>query len=149
MLALALTGCGKNSQDDVLSTINREEPYTATLPSVTTQIETDDTTEDMILVGTISGVSSSVNIRSEASTSGTILGSAQAGEQYLVTEENAYEGWHRIDYNGQDGFIYADYLSITACSADMLGTLQTGNNADTSNPGDTTDTPDTAGAEIN
>ncbi len=145
-LAAVLTGCGKKAGTDVLSAINREEPYTATLPSVTTQIQSQKTNENRILIGTVTGVASSVNIRSEASTSGAIVGSAKPEEKFLVTEENAYEGWHRISYNGQDAFISADYLTVTEGTLDMLGNQNTGepgDAGDSSQPSDTGETSNT------
>ena len=50
----------------------------------------------------------SVNVRSEPSTDGYIMGSYTAGSK--VERKGEIDGWIEIDYNGQTGYIYSDYL---------------------------------------
>ena len=54
-------------------------------------------------------VSEAVSIRSEASTDSQKLGSAYKGDKFKLYEEA--NGWYRIDYNGQTGYIKSDYAS--------------------------------------
>ncbi len=51
---------------------------------------------------------SSVNVRSQPSTNGAILGAYMAGTK--VEKLGEQDGWIQIDYNGQTGYIYSDYL---------------------------------------
>ena len=57
---------------------------------------------------TMTVTASSVNVRSEASTYGNILGSYPEGSKVVPLGET--DGWIQVDYNGQTGYIYSDYL---------------------------------------
>ena len=52
---------------------------------------------------------SSLNVRSGASTSDSIIGSLQAGAQ--VTIIGKVNGWDKIVYNGGVGYVYAEYIN--------------------------------------
>jgi len=119
MITMVFAGCAGKT-DDLLSTIDREAPYTAQLPSVITSIEPDEPDEVEVLIGTVSGATGAVNVRSEPSINGIVIGSVMPGEKYLVTEEFAAEEWHKVKYNGSVGFVHANYLTVTTGTMDML-----------------------------
>lgn len=50
----------------------------------------------------------SVNVRSKPSTSSGILGSAKKGETYTKLDET--DGWTKIKYKGETGYIKSDYV---------------------------------------
>lgn len=52
-----------------------------------------------------------LNVRSQASTSGQILGTVNKGETYIILSES--KGWLKINFNGQDGWISGAYTDIT------------------------------------
>ena len=52
-----------------------------------------------------------VNVRTEASTDGTRLGTLSTGDS--VTRTGETNGWSIISYNGQTGYVKSDYLSTT------------------------------------
>ena len=52
-----------------------------------------------------------VRIRSEASTDSSILTQVTAGDQLEVLDESL-DGWVMIEYNGQEAYICADYVSV-------------------------------------
>ena len=109
LFSVVLTGCGNKATEEILANMDREAPYTAELPSVVTSIDPEKDEVEEVLIGTVSGATGSVNVRSEPSTNGIIIGSAMPGERYLVTEEFAEETWHKIRYKGSVGFCYHRY----------------------------------------
>ncbi|MBR1470920.1 MAG: SH3 domain-containing protein [Lachnospiraceae bacterium] len=64
--------------------------------------------EDKILCAT-PDAQNAVNVRSGAGTNYDKLGSAYSGEEYVV-EHVQTNGWTKIDYKGQTGYIHNDYL---------------------------------------
>jgi len=71
-------------------------------------------------VGTITG--SSVRMRSEASTSSSIVTMMDVDYKVAVTG-NAPEGWYAIAYNGSSGYVSADYLSLVTGDFEAPGRL--------------------------
>ena len=51
-----------------------------------------------------------LNVRSFCSTDSTVLGKVKKGSIFVVLSKNS--GWYGIDYNGQKGFVSADYVSL-------------------------------------
>lgn len=52
-----------------------------------------------------------VNLREEKSTNSNVITVIPAGSKVQVID--AEEEWYEVDYNGQRGFVYSDYLSKT------------------------------------
>lgn len=52
-----------------------------------------------------------LNVRSQASTNGQVLGTVNLGEAYPVLAES--RGWLKINFNGQDGWISGSYTELT------------------------------------
>ena len=69
---------------------------------------------DRTYTGTIINCKENVNVRSSASKSGKILGTAALGSEWTVTGANCADGWHQIDYNGKTGYISSAYVALTA-----------------------------------
>ena len=62
---------------------------------------------------------SGLNLRSQPSTEAPILATANSGECVVVLgQEN---GWYRVNYNLQEGYMNADYLSVSAVENAELG----------------------------
>ena len=57
---------------------------------------------------------SDVNVRSSASTSGSILGTASSGMSVSVTGLD--NGWYKLSYNENTGYIRSDYVDLTSGS---------------------------------
>lgn len=51
---------------------------------------------------------SSVNVRDSGGMNSSVIGALETGEQVKVLSEDG--GWYEIDYEGQSGFVYKDYL---------------------------------------
>ncbi len=49
------------------------------------------------------------NVRADANTSSEILGRLQAGDQ-IKKLENAGDSWIKVEYNGQEAYVYSDLL---------------------------------------
>lgn len=52
-----------------------------------------------------------VNIRAKASADADVIGTLIAG--YSITRTSDSNGWSKVDYNGQTGYIKSDYLTTT------------------------------------
>ena len=59
---------------------------------------------------------SSLNVRSEASKSGDVIGTVNEGDRLTVLGEEG--GWYKVDYYGQEGYVSADYVYIDEEIAD-------------------------------
>jgi glucose/arabinose dehydrogenase len=57
-------------------------------------------------------ITRNTNIRSEPSTTASILTTARPDQQFAVTGESADGLWLRIDYNGQSGWVYASLVQM-------------------------------------
>jgi stage II sporulation protein D len=63
---------------------------------------------------TMGVVSASVlNVRSGSSTTTSVLGSLKKGDKVEVIQQNAAKDWHKIIYNGLEGYVYASYMTIS------------------------------------
>lgn len=64
-------------------------------------------------------ITSDVNVRKGPSTDYDKIGTVRVGETIPVTGETA-DGWYRVTYQGQEGYIYGKYMTIqqTEASAD-------------------------------
>ncbi|WP_209020939.1 peptidoglycan-binding protein [Evansella clarkii] len=69
--------------------------------------------------GTVTGVSSSLNVRSGPGTSHSAIGSVSRGATVQIkgTERN---GWLRIDHNGRTGYVSGRYISLNVPSSGAL-----------------------------
>ena len=61
-----------------------------------------------------------LRLRSEASTSSTSLATASKGEVVLVLNEGD-NGWYKVSYNGQEGYMSGTYLNIKTTGHAELG----------------------------
>ena len=75
--------------------------------------------------GTIVNCNSFVNVRAGASKKAKKLGQADKGSSYHVTQAFCDGAWHEIDYDGQPGYVSADYVSLEAnVGNDVLSALE-------------------------
>lgn len=75
--------------------------------------------------GTIVNCNSFVNVRGSASMKGKKLGTANKGASYHVTQAYCDGAWHQIDFDGQTGYVSADYVSLKASVGDdVLSALE-------------------------
>ncbi|WP_163239091.1 C40 family peptidase [Clostridium sporogenes] len=56
---------------------------------------------------------SSLNIRSGASTSSSIIGSVPKGAKVTIEKEKSQPGWYYIQYGSNGGYVSSDYVQIT------------------------------------
>ena len=52
-----------------------------------------------------------MNIRAKASADADVIGTLIAGYSVIRTSDS--NGWSKVDYNGQTGYIKSDYLTTT------------------------------------
>ena len=60
-----------------------------------------------------------LNLRSQPSTDSPILATANSGECVVVLGQQ--DGWYRVNYNLQEGYMNADYLSVSTVENAELG----------------------------
>ena len=71
-----------------------------------------------------------LNIRKEANTKISPIGSINYGEEVLLLEQvsgeiiNGDNRWYRIDYNNQDGYVSAQYVTIQSWQPELPPTPQ-------------------------
>ncbi len=51
-----------------------------------------------------------MNIRSGAGTDYGVIGTAAAGQEFVITGKNSTEDWWQIEYEGQSGWLYAPFV---------------------------------------
>jgi SpoIID/LytB domain protein len=61
---------------------------------------------------TVINCTSYVNVRSTPSTEFPSIGKAAAGARITVTQPDAAQGWHKIDFGGVEAYIYAYYVRL-------------------------------------
>ena len=70
-------------------------------------------------VGTIINCQKDVNVRSEPSTESEIIGVADKGSNLTILPQDIYiEDWYLVEFNGEDAYIHADYLDVSAIVED-------------------------------
>ena len=62
---------------------------------------------------------SGLNLRSQPSTGSTVLATANSGECVVVLGQE--DGWYRVNYNLQEGYMSADFLSVSTAENAELG----------------------------
>ena len=104
--------------DEVTEPPATEAPNTD--PTFATEIPTESPVETFVdVVETVYAIST-VNVRSGPSTEDTIVGSLSYGESVQRTGIGN-KGWSRVDYNGEEAYVYASYLSTTNSAQDTSG----------------------------
>ena len=89
-------------------------------PTFATEIPTESPVETFVdVVETVYAIST-VNVRSGPSTDDMIVGSLSYGESIQRTGIGN-KGWSRVDYNGEEAYVYASYLSTTNPAQDTSG----------------------------
>ena len=89
-------------------------------PTFATEVPTESPVETFVdVVETVYAIST-VNVRSGPSTDDMIVGSLSYGESVQRTGIGN-KGWSRVDYNGEEAYVYASYLSTTNPAQDTSG----------------------------
>ena len=66
-------------------------------------------------VGAVATINDDLNVRAGPGTEYARIGGAHAGEQYPITGRDETGEWLRVDFNGQNGWVFAQF--VTAASA--------------------------------
>lgn len=69
-------------------------------------------------VGTVSG--DGLRLRAESSMDAAVLTTASSGDHVLVLEDAA-DGWYRVSWQSQEGYMSADYLDVVTEAEEDLG----------------------------
>lgn len=68
--------------------------------------------------GTVNTEGSSLRLRSEASTSSSVLTKLPHRSQVDILDEQVNDGWYHVSYKGMEGYVSADYLIVTEDGAE-------------------------------
>ncbi len=74
-------------------------------------------------IGSATVTADSLRMRSEASTSSSTLVQAPKGTQVAV-EEDAGNGWYKVSYNGQTGFMSGEWLTVSLADGTVVPAAQ-------------------------
>ena len=88
----------------------KSEYLTTTKPAAASD-STQQTTEKKQETKETVYATAGVNIRAKASADADVIGTLIAG--YSITRTSDSNGWSKVDYNGQTGYIKSDYLTTT------------------------------------
>jgi len=70
-------------------------------------------------VATVVNCQNNVNVRKAPSKDSEIIGVAKKGDKLTIIPQDTYiDNWYQVEYNGQTGYIHADYLDIEAKADD-------------------------------
>ncbi|MGL5616215.1 MAG: SH3 domain-containing protein [Sarcina sp.] len=61
-----------------------------------------------VKTGTVYNITTKLNVRSSASTSGSVIGQLSNGAKVSITGESG--NWYKIDYNGKVGYVSKDFV---------------------------------------
>jgi uncharacterized protein YraI len=67
--------------------------------------------------------SETLNVRNQPSTAGSILGRLKRGDAVQATAKTSDNAWLQINYNGQNGFVFAQYTSFGGATPAAAQTL--------------------------
>lgn len=128
-LALGITGCGYDPAIDSAVTIVKVTPTPEPTPTPevvatpTPEAVATPTPEPVVTEQSPSGVkievkegtyyaTADINVRSDCSTEGSQINGVSAGTE-LKSTGICENGWIRIEYEGQTGFVSGDFVSAT------------------------------------
>ncbi len=124
----------KLGDTDVIATATRRRPTLTPIPhlptSTPTRLRPTSTPTRVRPTATpthakpyIRIASRNMNVRSGPGTNYAVIGYAITGQEYDITGKNADGSWWRIDFDGDDAWIYAPY--VTAVYADRIRSVPT------------------------
>ncbi len=115
VLAASLASCKKKEAKP-------EESDPAAAAAETGAPETEETAEPeatptptytSVMIGTVTGVSTFLNVRSGPGTNYESIGKAYAGDEFTVLLKFVDGGyWHKIEYGEVEGYVHSDYLTV-------------------------------------
>ena len=114
LAVFSFSGCGSKEKDDDNSSLASTVSTTSPTPTPVPQ------TAKALRVTADSGL----NIRSEASTDGEILGLAENGQRLALMMEDAQNGWYQIQYEGKTAYVSAEYAEVIEVTMDEYNQLR-------------------------
>lgn len=101
---------GANSidpKDPLFDVLSNEDGYTVTL------MGTIDPTTQLVSVQSVQAtVDRTLNVRKSGSAHAKILGKLHSTDTVTIVAANKAGTWYEIDYNGSQGWVYANYVTI-------------------------------------
>lgn len=117
VLAALLCGCGKKEEGGGSSVPPPSAVTTAAPPTAPPQ-----QTAKAVKVTADDGL----NIRSQPSTDGEILGLAENGQKLPLLTEKADNGWYQIIYKGSNAYVSAEYAQLQEVTLEEYNRLKEG-----------------------
>lgn len=119
--ALFLGGCG-----------NKEDAGSSSALSSAAPTMTPSPTPAQMAKAVLVDADGGLNVRSEASTDGEILGVADDGSMLPLLLETPKDGWYQVEYQGKTAYVSAEYAQVKEISLETYNGLKNGGTASSS-----------------
>lgn len=116
LISAVFYGCGKKDDDKTVSS--------AVVPPVVSQVATPQPEKNAKAVKI--SADGGLNIRSQPSTDGEILGLAEDGSRLPLLIEKASDGWYEVEYDGKSAYVSADYATVIEVTLEEYNKLKAG-----------------------
>lgn len=120
VLACLLCGCGKKEQETSSGPASSAASSSAPASSAPAPIMAKAVKID---------ADPCLNIRSEPSTDGEILGTADNGSMLPLLVEKPSDGWYQVEYEGKSAYVSAEYAQVQEITLDQYNKLKQGSGA--------------------
>lgn len=120
LLAGVLSGCGKKDNEKTSSQVS-----SSSSAATASRAPVSSAPEKMAKAAKVHA-DGGLNIRSEPSTDGEILGLAEDGSKLPLLVEKPSDGWYQVEYDGKTAYIYAEYAEVEEVTQEEYNRLKTG-----------------------
>lgn len=125
LLSVLLCGCGSKEKDEGSSQLPSSSAPAA--PKVTASPAPVQKAK-AVKVDADGGL----NIRSEPSTDGEIVGLAEDGSKLPLLVEKLSDGWYQVEYQGKSAYVYGEYAKVVEVTLEEYNQLRAGDTSDAS-----------------
>lgn len=146
LLSGAMSGCGKKKEPVDLPSAILDPAFSSPLSVAETEPPA------MVSVAVVKNADSGLRVRDTASVEGEVLGIVQNNDTFRLKSTEPNDDWYAIVYQGEDGYLFADYVSVEEITETEMAKKEGGfptkepGSADTSDA-DTSDADTDTGGE--
>ncbi len=121
LLAGVLSGCGKKDNEKNSS----QQASSSSSAAAVSRAPVSPAPEKMAKAAKVKA-EDGLNVRSEPSTDGEILGLAEDGSKLPLLVEKPSDGWYQVEYGGKTAYIYAEYAEVEDVTQEEYNRLKAG-----------------------
>ncbi len=108
----------RNNVNTTVGVMLAKENEEETTPAPEGENTPPDTTEEILAQNVYAKATTTVNVRSSDSENAEKVGKATEGMRLLVLEQKV-NGWSKVEFEGNQGFIKSEYLALEESAQDM------------------------------